>query len=151
MKKELILLASMAFWGIHAQAQTPMGHPDISDIPSQPPVPEYPENHVYIAVQQKPEFTGGSKALEKFLKDNLVYPETAKQKDIEGKVYVKFIVEKDGTFSNIEIAKGMFQCPECGVEALRVVKAMPKWKAGKENGNAVRVMFALPIQFRLSK
>jgi protein TonB len=83
----------------------------------------------------------------KFLGKNLKYPTAAQRANIQGKVFLSFIVEKDGSITDIETMKGIgFGCDE---EAMRVVKLMPKWIAGKQNGRNVRVKFTIPVFFRL--
>ncbi len=101
----------------------------------------------FTTVEMMPEFIGGTSALYNWLGKNLSYPAIAVRNGIEGKVYVKFIVEKDGTISTLEVVKGIgFGCDEA---ALRTLQKMPKWNPGKQNGRAVRVYFTLPISFKL--
>ncbi len=105
------------------------------------------EGKVFVAVEQQPQFPDGDKALYKFLSYNIQYPQAAARANVSGKVYVKFVVEKDGSIGNVEITKGIgFGCDE---EAERVIKLMPKWTPGKQNGKAVRVYFNMPVVYRL--
>ena len=104
---------------------------------------------IFVVVETDPEFPGGKKAMLKFLADNIVYPQQAKDNKIEGKVFVTFVVEKDGTISNIKILRDIGG--GCGAEVVRVVKLMPKWKPGMQRGNPVRVQYNLPVQFTLPK
>ena len=105
------------------------------------------EGKVFLAVEQQPQFPNGDKALYKFLSENIHYPQAAARANVSGKVYVKFVVEKDGSIGNVEITKGIgFGCDE---EAERVIKLMPKWTPGKQNGKAVRVYFNMPVVYRL--
>ena len=114
------------------------------------PEPEKPkEDEVFVAVEQQAEFPGGMAALMKWLSNNIRYPEAAQQNDVQGRVVVKFIVEKDGSVSQAQIVKGVDK--DLDKEALRVVNKMPKWQAGKNNGVAVRSYFTLPVQFRLQQ
>ncbi|MDE6142440.1 MAG: energy transducer TonB, partial [Muribaculaceae bacterium] len=114
------------------------------------PEPEKPkEEEIFQAVEQNAEFPGGQAALMKFLKDNIRYPEAAQQNDIQGRVIVRFVVEKDGSIGQITIMKGVDK--DLDREALRVVKKMPKWQPGKNNGVAVRSYFNLPVTFRLQQ
>ena len=83
----------------------------------------------------------------RWLNNNMRYPEAAQQNDIQGRVIVNFVVEKDGSIANVKIAKGVDK--DLDREALRVVKKMPKWQPGKNNGVAVRSYFNLPVTFRL--
>lgn len=104
-------------------------------------------NEIYISVEQQAEFPGGQSALMNWLKDNMRYPESAKQNNIQGRVVVKFIIEKDGSPSGAEVVRGIN--PELDREALRIVSSMPKWQPGKNNGVAVRSYFNIPITFKL--
>ena len=106
------------------------------------------EDTVYQVVDKMPEFPGGEKAMMEFLSKNIVYPEKAKEAGIQGRVFVGFVIEKDGSVSNVKIMKGIGG--ECDEEALRVVKSMPNWKPGKKGGKDVRVSYTLPINFKLS-
>ena len=114
------------------------------------PEPEKPkEEEIFQAVEQQAEFPGGTAALMKWLSSNIRYPEAAQQNDVQGRVIVKFVVEKDGSVSQAQIVKGVDK--DLDKEALRVVNKMPKWQAGKNNGVAVRSYFTLPVQFRLQQ
>lgn len=106
------------------------------------------EEMVYDMPEQMPEFPGGADALEQFINDNIKYPPEAKEKRIQGKVYVQFIVEKDGTLSEIKIRRGAHEL--LNEEALRVIKLMPDWKPGSMRGKKVRVRYTIPITFALS-
>lgn len=101
----------------------------------------------YQVVEQMPEFPGGELALQKYLRSSVKYPAIALENGIQGKVYVSFVVDRDGGISNAKIARGIDASID--KEALRVVKAMPKWIPGKQNGETVRVSFTLPINFTL--
>ena len=107
------------------------------------------KQNVYDVVDQMPEFPGGMPAMIEFLQTNLNYPKDAKKQKVGGRVLVMFVVETDGSISNVRVAKKVF--PSLDAEALRVVKAMPKWNPGKEKGKPVRVNFSLPIVFSLKK
>ena len=108
---------------------------------------EMEEEEVFVVVQDDPEFPGGLDSLKAFIERNLVYPQLAKDQKIEGKVYVTFIVEKDGSISNVKVLRDIGG--GCGAEATRVVMKMPKWKPGRQRGKAVRVQYNLPIEFKL--
>lgn len=112
------------------------------------PVEEKPkEETIFVAVEQPAEFPGGTAAMMKWLSNNLRYPEAAQQNDIQGRVTVNFVVEKDGSISQVKIAKGVDK--DLDREAIRVVKKMPRWQPGKNNGVPVRSYFNLPVIFRL--
>ena len=100
------------------------------------------------AVEVMPEYPGGVNAMYEFIQKNLKYPESAKEKGLEGRVYVQFVVEKDGSLNDITVLRGV--CDEIDAEAVRVVKAMPNWKPGINNGEPVRVQFTLPFKFQLT-
>ena len=102
---------------------------------------------VFDTVEQMPEYTGGMQAMIEFLQTNMKYPEDAAKQKVEGRVMVQFIVETDGSISDVHVAKQVF--PSLDAEAIRVVQAMPKWTPGKEKGNVVRVKYNLPIVFRM--
>ena len=102
---------------------------------------------VFEKVEDMPEFPGGEQAMMDFVAKNVQYPKEAMEKEISGRVLVGFIVEKDGSISETEIVKGIGG--GCDEEAVRVVKAMPKWKPGKEKGKPVRVSYMMPIFFKL--
>ena len=104
-------------------------------------------SEVFKATDEQPEFVGGQTALFNYLSNNVVYPPVAIQNNIQGRVVVSFIIEKDGSVSNVELKYGVD--PLLDAEALRVVKAMPSWTLGKINGKPVRTLYALPITFRL--
>lgn len=109
---------------------------------------ELPEDNTpFTTVEVQPSFIGGNSEMYKFLGKNLKYPSAAQRANIQGKVFLSFIVEKDGSITDIETMKGIgFGCDE---EAMRVVKLMPKWIAGKQNGRNVRVKFTIPVFFKL--
>lgn len=102
---------------------------------------------VYEVVEVMPEFPGGMPALIEFLSTNVKYPEDAAKQKVEGRVMVSFVVETDGSISDVKIMRRVF--PSLDDEALRVVKMMPKWLPGKMNGEVVRVHYTLPISYRL--
>lgn len=98
-------------------------------------------------IDVEPQFQGGERALHEFIRDNVHYPTEAKEKGEQGAVYVKFIVEKDGTLTNIEVVKSVSKSLD--EEAARIVELMPKWTPGTRDGKPVRVIHHLPINFRL--
>ena len=104
-------------------------------------------DEIFQAVEQPAEFPGGQSALMKWLSNNIRYPDAAQQNGVQGRVVVKFVVEKDGSISQASVVKGVDK--DLDAEALRVVKRMPKWQAGKNNGQAVRSYFTLPVTFKL--
>ena len=105
--------------------------------------------NVYDQPEQMPEYPGGMPAMIDFLQTNLQYPQDAIKQKVEGRVMVMFVMETDGSLSNVRVARKVF--PSLDAEALRVVKTMPKWKPGKEKGKAVRVNYTLPVVFSIKK
>ena len=106
------------------------------------------EAQVFQVVEDNPEFPGGEEALMRFLNDNIRYPAIARESGIQGTVFIQFIVERDGSVSNVRVVRGIGG--GCDEESLRVVGRMPRWTPGKQRGRAVRVEFVLPIRFTLS-
>lgn len=104
------------------------------------------EEEIYTTVDVMPEFPGGSAALMKWLASNVRYPQVAQENGISGRVIVKLVVEKDGSVSDVTVIRGVDK--DLDREAMRVVRAMPKWQPGKNNGQAVRCYYNLPVTFR---
>lgn len=102
---------------------------------------------VFDTVEQMPEYPGGMQAMIEFLQANMKYPENAAKQKVEGRVLVQFVVETDGSVTDVHVAKQVF--PSLDAEAIRVVQAMPKWTPGKDKGRVVRVKYNLPIVFRM--
>ncbi|MCE4562763.1 energy transducer TonB [Maribellus sp. CM-23] len=100
-----------------------------------------------VIVDPMPEFKGGKSRLIEYLSNNINYPEKARRNEIEGKVFVNFIVAEDGKIIDCKVVKGV--SPELDKEALRVAKKMPKWKPGEQHGKPIRVTYTLPINFKL--
>ena len=105
------------------------------------------DDGVFVLVETMPEFPGGENAMYKYFVDNLKYSEQAKKEKITGKVYISFVVERDGSISNAEVLRGIGG--GCDEEALRVVRNMPKWKPGTQRNKPVRVQYTLPLNFKL--
>jgi protein TonB len=104
---------------------------------------------VYQSADVMPEFPGGIGAYSSYFQKNLVYPQTAKESSLQGTCILSFIVNTDGTIVNVKIFKTVPGCPECDLEAYRVVREMPRWRPGRNNGNKVKVQCYLPIKFTL--
>ena len=135
--KKTILLLCVLFLALGAQAQS------VDNVNS-----NAAKESVYDQVEVKPEFPGGMPALVKYLQENIKYPSAALAEKAQGKAFVRFVVEKDGSITNTEIIKSTGNI-YLDKEALRVASNMPKWKPGRESGKAVRVKFVLPVNFRL--
>ena len=105
------------------------------------------KREIFTAVEQNPEFVGGQAKMYQYLGENIKYPAAAQRANISGRVFVKFVVEDDGSIGDVNVMKGIgFGCDE---EAIRVVKSMPRWKPGVQNGKNVRVYYNMPIVYRL--
>ncbi|MFW6277092.1 MAG: energy transducer TonB [Prolixibacteraceae bacterium] len=109
---------------------------------------EEEESKVFFIVEDMPEFPGGEMALRKYIANAIKYPVIAQENGIQGKVYVQFVVEKDGSIQDARIARGVD--PSLDKEALRVVNTLPKWKPGQQRGKPVRVSYTVPINFVLN-
>ena len=102
---------------------------------------------IYQIVEEMPQFPGGEAAMMKFVANNVKYPQEARDKEIDGRVFIGFVVEKDGSVSNVKVLRGIGG--GCDEEAVRVIKGMPKWKPGMQKGKPVRVSYQIPIYFKL--
>lgn len=116
-------------------------------IATEPVKPKEEENKVFDVVEQMPSYPGGMGALMQYLSSHIKYPVIAEENGIQGRVICTFVVERDGSITDVRIAKSVD--PSLDKEAMRVVSSMPKWIPGKQNGSAVRVKYTLPVTFRL--
>ena len=114
---------------------------------AQPEPPKEEETKVFDVVEQMPSFPGGPSALFEYLSKNIKYPVVAEENGIQGRVIVSFVVERDGSITDVRVVKSVD--PSLDKEAQRVVKSMPRWIPGKQNGSAVRVKYTVPVTFRL--
>ncbi len=115
-------------------------------VKAEAPKPEV-ENKVFDVVEQMPSFPGGQGALMQYLANNIKYPVVAQENGVQGRVVVSFVVERDGSITDVQVVRSVD--PSLDREAQRVVKSMPKWIPGKQNGQAVRVKYNVPVSFRL--
>lgn len=132
--KKLIMMSLMTLFGL-------------STVSAQKTVVAEKNQKVFDVVEQMPEYPGGMSALLDFLMQNVKYPEDAEKQKIEGRVIATFIVETDGSVSNVKVVKPVF--PSLDAEAIRVLSAMPKWVPGKQSGKVIRVKYTVPISFNL--
>ena len=145
------LLASVV--GVNAQVIVDHDHLDVAVISGEDDwveileVTEPDENGIFQVVETQPEFPGGMAELMKYLQKNIRYPQICKERRVQGRVIVQFVVNADSTITDVNVVKPVN--PYLDQEALRVVKAMPKWKPGEQRGEPVRVRFTLPVTFRL--
>lgn len=117
-----------------------------------PPPPkqvEEEEEEIFVVVENQPEFPGGQAAMMKFLSENIRYPVIAQENGIQGRVICTFVVERDGSITDVQVVRGVD--PSLDKEAVRVIQSMPKWKPGMQRGKPVRVRFTLPVVFRLQQ
>lgn len=105
------------------------------------------EQEIFIVVEDPPSFPGGDEARIRFLSENIRYPQMARESGIQGTVFVTFVVERDGSVTDVRVLRGIGG--GCDEEAIRVIQAMPRWNAGKQRGRPVRVQFNMPIRFTL--
>lgn len=105
------------------------------------------EVQIFMVVESMPEFPGGESALYGYLAENIKYPQMAKESGIQGRVFVTFVVERDGSVTDVRVLRGIGG--GCDEEAIRVVQNMPKWTPGKQRGKSVRVQYNLPVKFTL--
>lgn len=117
------------------------------EVIAQPEPPKEEETKVFEVVEQMPSFPGGQAALLQYLSNNIKYPQIAMENGVSGRVICTFVVERDGSITDIRVARGVD--PSLDKEAIRVLKSMPHWIPGKQNGSAVRVKFTVPVTFKL--
>ncbi|MGM9778567.1 MAG: energy transducer TonB, partial [Prevotella sp.] len=117
------------------------------EVIAQPEPPKEEETKVFDVVEVMPSFPGGQGALFEWLSKNIKYPVVAEENGVQGRVIVTFVVERNGSITDVQVVKSVD--PSLDKEAVRVVKAMPHWIPGKQNGSAVRVKFTVPVTFRL--
>jgi len=106
------------------------------------------EQEIFQIVEEMPSYPGGERALLEYVAKNIKYPQIARETGIQGRVFVGFVVEPDGSVSNVKILRGIGG--GCDEEAMRVIKSLPKWKPGKQRGKAVRVSYQIPVVFKLA-
>ncbi len=117
-------------------------------IPVEEEEEEEEEAQIFTVVESMPSFPGGEIAMKKYLAENIQYPQMARESGIQGRVFVTFVVEKDGNVTDVRVLRGIGG--GCDEEAIRVIKNMPKWDPGKQRGKPVRVQFNMPIMFKLN-
>ena len=121
----------------------PVGNSDVKQVTEEDP------NKIFTSVEQNPEFPGGDAAFGKYLGNKIRYPAVAKENNVQGKVFLNFTVERDGSLTDIKVVRGIGS--GCDDEAVRVLKSSPRWKPGIQNGRAVRVSYTIPISFTLQQ
>lgn len=151
MKKFICLFSIMLTFSAAAMAQDSLGNTTDTVKIQEPVIPiEYKDpgtdtGRLFVVVENMPEFPGGLVAMQKYIEKNMRYPPQAIKNNITGKVMVEFVIDENGYVTNARIVKGIgYGCDE---EALRVVRAMPRWKPGTQKGKNVKVRFLLPLRF----
>lgn len=132
---------------VEFKEEAPPPPPQKIDLPPPPPPKEEKEEKIFMIVEDQAMPKGGLKKFYRYIGKNLKYPSQARRMGVEGKVYIQFVVEKDGSITDIKILKGIGS--GCDEEAVRVLKKAPKWKPGKQRGVPVRVRRSIPIVFKL--
>ncbi len=117
------------------------------DVASKGNEPKFEKLEIFAVAESMPSFPGGMGALMQYLAENIGYPSLAKKSGIQGRVFVNFVVEPDGSITNVKVLRGIGG--GCDEEAVRVVEKMPKWSPGKQKGKPVRVSYNLPVKFTL--
>lgn len=121
----------------------PVGNSDVKQVTEEDP------NKIFTAVEQEPTPAGGMGAFYKYLGNNIRYPAVAKENNVQGKVFMQFVVEKDGSLTDVKVIRGIGS--GCDQEAIRVLQNAPKWRPGIQNGRPVRVQYNVPISFTLQQ
>jgi len=134
------LWVSKEYTHIETENQTSQNNDDEQNV--------YEEDEIYQKVDDMPSFPGGETKLMEYVGKNLKYPQEAREKGVQGRVFVGFVVEPDGSISDVKLLRGIGG--GCDEEAIRVVKSFPKWKPGKHQGKFVRVSYMLPVNFKLA-
>jgi protein TonB len=124
-------------------------HEEILPPAEKPAVVEQEKDVPFVLVEQMPKFPGGENAMFKYISDNIVYPKSAQKSGIAGTVYIFFIIDKKGNVTSTEVRRGVKGGEELNAEALRVIKEMPQWEPGYQNGKPVSVQLTVPIKFTL--
>ncbi|MBI1222836.1 MAG: TonB family protein [Bacteroidetes bacterium] len=148
--RQLTLALGLALITTSVVAQQNAGDRDDSDPPKENPIEEKStekDGEVFLFVEQMPEFPGGQQAMYKYIASRAEYSLKAKEQGISGKVYVSFVIEKDGKVSNVQVVRGAH--PLLDSAAVKIVKGMPDWKPGMQRGKHVRVKQTLPVIFTL--
>lgn len=164
MKNSILLLALLAITCSFGQAKKSKSEPkkapeaievkdrdEIISIESAPIIKEYDENTIYntAGIEVKPEFPGGNNKLASYISNNFVYTDEMKEAELKGKVFVSFVVERDGYLTDIKIIRGLGYGTEEAV--LRILKRMPRWMPGEQNGKKVRCAYSFPITIYATK
>lgn len=140
-------LGALAAMPVIALALLAFANPSMNTVDEQSPAAPAQQSQVYKSVEQMPRFPGGEAALMKYLMTNVQYPENAAKNDIQGRVVVQFVVDENGEVGQVKVVRSIDE--ELDAEAIRVVKTLPKFEPGRQDGKAVSVWYTVPISFKL--
>jgi protein TonB len=148
MKKNFIAIIALGL-SLSNDVLAQSNHEEILPPAEKPAVVEQEKDVPFVLVEQMPKFPGGENAMFKYISDNIVYPKSAQKSGIAGTVYIFFIIDKKGNVTSTEVRRGVKGGEELNAEALRVIKEMPQWEPGYQNGKPVSVQLTVPIKFTL--
>ncbi len=148
MKKNFIAIIALGL-SLSKAVLAQSNHEEILPPAEKPGVVEQQKDIPFVLVEQMPKFPGGENAMFKYISDNIVYPKSAQKSRIAGTVYIFFIIDKKGNVTSTEVRRGVKGGEELNAEALRVIKEMPQWEPGYQNGKPVSVQLTVPIKFTL--
>jgi protein TonB len=148
MKKNFIAIIALGL-SLSNDVLAQSNHEEILPPAEKPAVVEQEKDVPFVLVEQMPKFPGGENAMFKYISDNIVYPKAAQKSGIAGTVYIFFIIDKKGNVTSTEVRRGVKGGEELNAEALRVIKEMPQWEPGYQNGKPVSVQLTVPIKFTL--
>ncbi len=148
MKKNFIAIIALGL-SLSKAVLAQSNHEEILPPAEKPAVVEQEKDVPFVLVEQMPKFPGGENAMFKYISDNIVYPKSAQKSGIAGTVYIFFIIDKKGNVTSTEVRRGVPGGEELNAEALRVIKEMPQWEPGYQNGKPVSVQLTVPIKFTL--
>ena len=148
MKKNFIAIIALGL-SLSNDVLAQSNHEEILPPAEKPVVVEQEKDVPFVLVEQMPKFPGGENAMFKYISDNIVYPKAAQKSGIAGTVYIFFIIDKKGNVTSTEVRRGVKGGEELNAEALRVIKEMPQWEPGYQNGKPVSVQLTVPIKFTL--
>ena len=148
MKKNFIAIIALGL-SLSKAVLAQSNHEEILPPAEKPAVVEQEKDVPFVLVEQMPKFPGGENAMFKYISDNIVYPKSAQKSGIAGTVYIFFIIDKKGNVTSTEVRRGVKGGEELNAEALRVIKEMPQWEPGYQNGKPVSVQLTVPIKFTL--
>ncbi|HRG58790.1 MAG TPA: energy transducer TonB [Bacteroidia bacterium] len=145
--KKRILIAIVFLFGTATILMAQSNHEELLPKPKEELSDDIGEP--FVSVENMPEYKGGYDEMFKYIAQNIVYPEAAKKAGLQGKVFIYFIIDKKGKVRNAEVKRGIKNGEDLNAEALRVVKSMPAWNPGSQNGKPASVQFTVPVEFKL--